>query len=139
MRKLSERVTIGQYRLASDLSQPCLVGGEENWAKLCDEIAGIVGRNEEYLDALRAKTREIEYKELARGGDEFYYTLAEIEANIAAACFESSAKNKGLGFDAEIAALSQLQGYKIDKNATTVSEYYSLIKLHNNGASARTK
>lgn len=104
---------------------------ETVWASIFDEYIAEIGLSESYKSYMRHMAKAIEhYKKAYVDGHMWHISFAEVEKAKAKAEIGDGA---GTGFPLLVAQVSKFMGFRVDPNKTPVVEFYSYIKLMENG------
>jgi len=103
---------------------------EEDWEKIEREFFDVIGYGEKYFEILRIKADIVKKKaQYYSSGNDALKPFIQIEE----AKLKQISQSEGNDFDYTVAQLSKFMGFKIDSKTTTVKEFYSYIKLAQNG------
>lgn len=106
------------------------------WAWINDEIAKLIGVNEDFIAYLTHKAKAIVFKHKGMREDRFFLNFAAIEESEAEAY--AAVLSKGTAsLNDELLKLSRFQGYHLDKNSISVGEYFTLVKQYNEHGAAK--
>ena len=123
-----EILATGNYRLLGPGTDAQL---ETAWASIFDEYIKEFGLSESYKSYVRHMAKAIAYYNKAYNqGYKFAITLAEVEK---AKAKMQLVESTGNGFTMLVAQVSKGMGFRVDPNSTSVAEFYSYLKLLENG------
>ena len=103
----------------------------EDWENIEREFFNDIGYSEKYFEILRIKTSIVLKKaKYYQTGNVGLKAMIEVEK---AKLKQTIGEVTGNDFDFMTAQLSKYMGFKVDVKTTTVREYYSYLKLAQNG------
>lgn len=107
------------------------VKSKKIWEQIEKEFFYKIGYNEKYFEILRIRANIVLNKaKYYKTKNSSLKTLISIEK---AKLEQILGEKKASEFSLMVASLSKFMGFKIDVKTTTVSEFYSYLKIANNG------